>query len=276
MRVIEVGPEDPRAADYRNLTDVGWRQQLEPAEGLFLAEGEKVIRRALTAGFEPRSALMTRRWLPGLTDVLESWDVDVMVADEATLKAVVGFRLHRGALAAFGRRAAAPVAQVLDGASRIVVLENLVDHTNVGLVFRTAAALGMDAIVVSPACADPYYRRAVKTSMGAVLELPWTTAEAWPSTLTGMVEDGWQVAALTPAPEAVDIRRWRPGVGTRVALALGSEGPGLTSAALASVSVRLRIPVTARVDSLNVAAAAAIACYELGKPTSDGGGHDRS
>ena len=264
MRVVEVAADDPRAAEYRNLTDVAWRQRVEPAEGLFLAEGEKVIRRALAAGFVPRSALMTRKWLPGLADALSPFDVEVLVADEATLKAVVGFRLHRGALAAFGRAPAPSLESVLTGARRIVVLEDLVDHTNVGLVFRTAAALGMDAIVVSPACADPYYRRAVKTSMGAVLEMPWTVAPGWPATLAHLVESGWQVVALTPSRDAADIRAWRPGPDAKVALALGSEGPGLSQSALAAVTVRLRIPVTDRVDSLNVAAAAAIACYELG------------
>jgi tRNA G18 (ribose-2'-O)-methylase SpoU len=264
MRIVEVGREDPRVADYRNLTDVGWRQQMEPEQGFFLAEGEKVVRRAVSAGYLPRSALMTRRWLPGLTEVLAPFDIDVLVADEATLREVVGFRLHRGALAAFARKPVRPSDAVLEGATRIVVLEDLVDHTNVGLIFRTAAALGMDAIVISPSCADPYYRRAVKTSMGAVLELPWTIAPAWPQTLTSLVQDGWQVAALTPAEDAVDLRQWHPDADARIALALGSEGPGLSAAALAAVAVRLRIPVTGRVDSLNVAAAAAIACYELG------------
>lgn len=276
MRVVEVTADDRRVADYRNLTDVGWRQQMEPAEGLFLAEGEKVITRAVAAGYVPRSALMSRRWLTALAPLLAPFDIEVLVADEATLKAIVGFRLHRGALAAFGRRPAPPLAQVLSDARRIVVLENLVDHTNVGLIFRTAAALGVDAVVISPACADPYYRRAVKTSMGAILHLPWTVAAPWPAVLADLRAGGWQLAALTPAAEAVDLRSFRPGPEQRVALLLGTEGPGLSTPALRSADVALRIPVTGRVDSLNVAAAAAIACYELGAVASPAATHPRS
>lgn len=276
MRVIEVSADDARVADYRNLTDVGWRQQMEPTEGLFLAEGEKVITRAVEAGFVPRSALMAPRWLPALAELLKPFDIEVLVADESTLKSIVGFRLHRGALAAFGRRPASPLAQVLSDARRIVVLEDLVDHTNVGLIFRTAAALGMDAVVISPACADPYYRRAVKTSMGAILHLPWTVASPWPEVLADLRTEGWQLAALTPAAGAVDLRGYRPEPEQRVALLLGTEGPGLSAPALRAANVRLRIPVTHRVDSLNVAAAAAIACYELGGAVPSSATHPRN
>ncbi len=265
MRVVEVGLEDPRVADYRDLTDVQWRQQMEPATGLFLAEGEKVISRALAAGYTPRSALMTPRWLPGLASELDPFDIDVLVADEAVLKGIVGFRLHRGALAAFERRLLPAVADVVGAARRVVLLEDLVDHTNVGLVFRTAAALGIDAILVSPRCADPYYRRSVKTSMGAVLSLPWTVADPWLETLDSMRAAGWELAALTPAADAREIRTLAEESPGRLALLLGTEGPGLTAAAQQRATVRLRIPVTSRVDSLNVAAAAAIACYELGR-----------
>lgn len=270
MRVVPIGSDDPRAVEYADLTDVGWRQRMEPEGGLFLAEGEKVITRALAAGCVPRSALMTERWLPGLRPLLAGFDIDVLVADEATLKQVVGFRLHRGALAAFTRPVRPSVAQVLAGALRVVVLEDLVDHTNVGLIFRTAAALGMDAVVVSPRCADPLYRRSVKTSMGAVLSLPWAVAEAWPATLTELRAEGWRVAALTPAADAVALPELALGPDARVALVLGTEGPGLTQAAMRAADLRLRIPVTDRVDSLNVAAAAAIACYALAPGISRG------
>lgn len=265
MRVVEVGLEDPRVADYRDLTDVQWRQQMEPEAGLFLAEGEKVISRALAAGYTPRSALMTPRWLPGLASDLAPFDIDVLVADEAVLKGIVGFRLHRGALAAFERRLLPSVTDVMGAARRVVLLEDLVDHTNVGLVFRTAAALGIDAILVSPRCADPYYRRSVKTSMGAVLSLPWTVADPWLGTLDSMRDAGWELAALTPAADACEIGILAEESPARLALLLGTEGPGLTGAAQQRATVRLRIPVTSRVDSLNVAAAAAIACYELGR-----------
>jgi tRNA G18 (ribose-2'-O)-methylase SpoU len=263
--VVEVGADDTRVSDYRNLTDVQWRQRMEPAEGLFLAEGEKVISRGLAAGYTPRSAIMTPRWLPNLASVLEPFDIEVLLAEEAVLKGIVGFRLHRGALAAFERRPLPAVAAVIGQARRVVVLEDLVDHTNVGLVFRTAAALGIDAILVSPRCADPYYRRSVKTSMGAVLSLPWTVADPWLGTLDSMRSDGWELAALTPAADALDIRQLANQTPMRLGLLLGTEGPGLTQEAQLRATVRLRIPVTSRVDSLNVAAAAAIACYELGR-----------
>lgn len=262
MPVVTVAGDDPRVADYRDLTDMAWRMRMEPEQGLFLAEGEKVILRALAAGYQPRSALMTAKWLPGLRDALADFDIDVMVADEAVLRGVVGYRLHRGALAAFHRKPSLALADVLANAETLVVLEDLVDHTNVGLIMRTAAAVGIDAAVVSPRCADPYYRRSVKTSMGAVLSLPWTTAPAWPDALVDITEAGFILMALTPEPSAVPLGEWRRR-GRKVALLLGTEGDGLSQVAMATATERVRIPVTSRVDSLNVAAAAAIACYAV-------------
>lgn len=262
--IVEVNADDPRVDDYRNLTDMGWRLRTEAEHGLFLAEGAKVITRALAAGFRPRSALMAPRWLPGLRHALADHDVDVLLADEDVLRQVVGFRLHRGALAAFERKPRPPLDDVLAQAKRVVVLEALVDHTNVGLVFRTAAALGFDAVVVSPQCADPYYRRSVKTSMGAVLSLPWTVADEWPGALVRLRDVGFVVAALTPADEAVELSDFHPSSQQPVALVVGTEGDGLTRATVERCDVALRIPMTSRVDSLNVAAAAAIACYALG------------
>ncbi|HQZ85507.1 MAG TPA: RNA methyltransferase [Actinomycetota bacterium] len=262
-RVEYVGSEDPRVADYRDLTDVGWRTKVEPGAGYFLAEGEKVILRALAAGYRPRSALMAEKWLPGLAAPLAAHDVTVLVADESVLRSIVGFRLHRGALAAFERKPRPPIADLIADASRLLLLEDLVDHTNVGLIVRTAAAFGIDAVLVSPRCADPYYRRSVKTSMGAVLTMPWTVAEPWPGTLTWLREAGFTLLGLTPDPAGVDIRSWHAAEGDRLALLLGTEGGGLSAEALAAVDVWLRIPMTSRVDSLNVAAAAAVACFAV-------------
>ena len=255
---------DPRLAPFTNLTDMQLRMKMEPAEGIFLAEGEKVILRALDAGFVPVSALMEAKWLPGLESALAAHDCTVYLAEEAVLKSVTGYRLHRGALAAFIRKPLPTTAQVLDGARFVVVLEDLVDHTNVGLIFRTAAALGADAVLVSPQCADPLYRRSVKVSMGAVLTTPWTRADPWPWTLEDLGEKGFERVALTPSESAVDMRGWSPADPSgRVALLLGSEGPGLSDEVFSRVDTALRIPMTDRVDSLNVAAAAAIACYVL-------------
>lgn len=263
MRVVTVSADDPRVGEYRDLTDMQWRMIHEPREGFFLAEGQKVILRALAGGYEPRSVLTTEKWLPGLTAALTHHDVDVLVAPEAVLRGIVGFRLHRGALAAFTRAPRADVDAALAGAQTVVALEGLVDHTNVGLVFRTAAALGIDGVLVSPTCADPYYRRSVKTSMGAVLSMPWAVTAPWPGALLDLQRRGFLLAALTPAVGAVDLTRWsRPS--RPVALLLGTEGEGLSRGALEAVDVALRIPVTDRVDSLNVAAAAAIACYAIG------------
>lgn len=255
---------DPRLLAFTKLTDMQLRMRMEPQEGIFLAEGEKVILRALHAGFEPISAFMEEKWLPALKPELRRHACTVFLADEVVLKAVTGYRLHRGALAAFRRKPLPAVSQVLTSARFVVVLEDLVDHTNVGLIFRSAAGLGADAVLVSPQCADPLYRRSVKVSMGAVLTTPWTRAEPWPWVLEDLGERDFERVALTPSDDARDLRGWRASSTTgRVALLLGSEGPGLTKEAFHRVDTSLRIPMTERVDSLNVAAAAAIACYAV-------------
>ena len=255
---------DERLLPYTKLTDMQLRARIEPEEGIFLAEGEMVILRALAAGFEPISAFMEPKWLPGLESELTRYECPVFLADEAVLKAVTGYRLHRGALAAFSRKPLPLVADVLAGARFVIVLENLVDHTNVGLIFRSAAGLGADAVLVSPQCADPLYRRSVKVSMGAVLTTPWTRAEPWPWILEDLANQGFERVALTPSAAAANLRTWSPRSDEgRVALLLGSEGPGLSDDVFTRVDTLLRIPMTERVDSLNVAAAAAIACYAL-------------
>ncbi len=167
-------PADPRLADYRDLRDVQLRQSLEAEHGLFLAEGAKVVRRAAEAGFPVRSFLMAPRWLDGLDDVLGATDAPCYVVSEALAEQVTGFHVHRGALASLARTPLPSVDEVLDGARTVVVCEDVVDHTNVGAIFRSAAALGVDAVLLAPRCADPLYRRSVKVAMGAVFALPWT------------------------------------------------------------------------------------------------------
>jgi len=263
-RLIEVDdPRDPRLVDYTDLTDVSLRRVREPAEGLFLAEGEKVVRRALDAGYAPRSLLMARKWWDGLRDVVEPHDCPVYLADNALLEQITGYRVHRGALASMARRPLPALDDVLATARRVVVLEDLVDHTNVGAVFRNAAALGMDAVLVSPECADPLYRRSVKVSMGSVFAVPWTRADPWPGTLHRLAELGFSTYALSPEPSGADLRALE--VPDRVAVVLGTEGEGLTDAALAACTDRVRIPMAAGVDSLNVAAASAVTFYALGQ-----------
>ncbi|MBI1376051.1 MAG: rRNA methyltransferase [Frankiales bacterium] len=275
QRVDVVDPHDPRLSDYTGLTDVALRSVREPAEGLFLGEGEKVVRRALAAGYRPRSLLTAAKWLPSLEDALAGHDCPVFVADDDVLRAVTGYRVHRGVLASLERRPLPSLTDLVAPARRVVVLEDLVDHTNVGAVFRNAAALGFDAVVVSPGCADPLYRRSVKVSMGTVLAVPWTRAEAWPDALDTMRHNGFRLVAMSPDPSgtalpAADLRG-------RVAVLLGTEGDGLSAAALERCDERVRIPMAAGVDSLNVAAASAVVLYAVGAaddmPGLAGSGH---
>lgn len=260
VEVADAG--DPRLADYRDLRDVSLRRSLESERGLFLAEGEKVVRRAVEAGHRPRSFLMAHRWLEALADVLAAWpQVPCYVVSESLAEQVTGFHVHRGALASLHRAPLAPVADVLAGASRVVVLEDVVDHTNVGAIFRSAAALGFGGCLLSPRCADPLYRRAVKVSMGSVFSLPYARLEDWQGALPLLSVAGFTSYALTPAPDAVDLDAVVPAA--RVALLVGSEGPGLSTRWQEAADVRVRIPMAAGIDSLNVAAATAVACWAL-------------
>jgi tRNA G18 (ribose-2'-O)-methylase SpoU len=259
--LIEItDPADPRLADYRDLRDVELRKHLEAEHGLFLAEGEKVVRRALEAGFAPRSLLMAPRWLDGLADVLAATDAPCFVLDEALAEQVTGFHVHRGALASLERRPLPPVADVLEGARSVLVLEDIVDHTNVGAILRSGAALGFDAVLLSPRCADPLYRRAIKVAMGAVFTMPWTRLPDWYDALPDLSAAGFTTVALTLAPDSAPVEEAVAGV-ERLALVLGSEGHGLSARWEQSADRRAIIPMREGIDSLNVAAATAVACY---------------
>ena len=253
-------PTDPRLADYRDLRDVELRKHLESEHGLFLAEGEKVVRRAVEAGFTPRSFLMAPRWLDGLADVLSACDAPCYVVSEALAEQVTGFHVHRGALASLERRPLPTVREVLDGARSVLVLEDIVDHTNVGAIFRSGAALGFDAVLLAPRCADPLYRRAIKVAMGAVFTLPWTRVPDWYDALPDLSAAGFTTVALTLADDALPIDQAVAGL-DRVALVLGSEGHGLSPRWEAAADRRAVIPMREGIDSLNVAAATAVACW---------------
>lgn len=261
-------PSDGRLADYVRLTDVELRRRHEPAAGLFIAEGDKVIRRAVAAGYPVRSVLLAERWLDSLHDLLEPLAAPVYVAPDDVLAAVTGFDVHRGALAAFARRALPSVAELAARSSTVAVLEEVNDHTNVGLIFRSAAALGVDAAVLAPRCADPLYRRAVKTSMGGVFVLPYARMSSWYDGLAELTESGFTTVALTPDPAAATLDEALAAAGAKVAILLGSEGDGLSPRWRRSADVGARIPMAPGVDSLNVAAAAAIAFYLLGRKLS--------
>jgi tRNA G18 (ribose-2'-O)-methylase SpoU len=253
-------PDDARLADYRDLRDVSLRKHLESEHGLFVAEGEKVVRRAVEAGFKARSFLMAPRWLDGLADVLDRSEAPCYVVAEDLAEEVTGFHVHRGALASLERRALPTVDEVLDGARNVLVLEDIVDHTNVGAIFRCGAAFGFDAVLLAPRCADPLYRRAIKVGMGAVFTLPWTRLPAWEDALPDLSRRGFTTIALTLSPDAVALEKAVASV-DRVALVLGSEGHGLSGHWEASADRRANIAMRAGIDSLNVAAAAAVACY---------------
>jgi tRNA G18 (ribose-2'-O)-methylase SpoU len=263
---------DPRLADYVRLTDVSLRKSLEAVNGLFIAEGDLVIRRAIGAGYPVRSMLVTSDRLAGLADLADDCDGPVYVVSPETAHQLTGYRVHRGALASLRRLPLAPVAEVISGARRVVVLEDIVDHTNVGAIFRCAAGLGLDAVVLAPRCADPLYRRSVRVSMGAVFAVPYARLDDWREGLRLIRGAGFRLLALTPAAGAVPIDEALAASpappaggppGDRVALLLGAEGDGLSARWRDQADMSVRIPMSGGVDSLNVASAAAIACYVL-------------
>ncbi len=262
-RLVEVGGvDDPRLADYVALRDVQLRTSLEAEHGLFLAEGEKVVRRAIAAGYRPRSFLMAPRWVDALSDVLAAaGDVPVYVAPEPVIEGVTGFHVHRGALASLHRRPLPPVSAVLAQARRVVVLEDLVDHTNVGAVFRSAAALGVDAVLVTPRCADPLYRRSIKVSMGTVFQVPWTRLDPWPDGIELLKEVGYVVAGMTLGEDAITLDELAAQDHPNLALVFGTEGHGLRPETDRMLDARVTIPMMNGVDSLNVAASSAVAFY---------------
>jgi tRNA G18 (ribose-2'-O)-methylase SpoU len=253
-------PDDERIADYRALTDVELRTRWEPPHGLFIAEGELVLRRALRAGYAPRSYLLDVARVDQLADLPGA---PVYAASQQVLQATTGFHVHRGVLASFHRRPLPAAGEVLESARRLLVCEDVNNHTNLGAIFRGAAGLGMDGVLLSPSCADPLYRRCVRVSMGEVFALPYARLSPWPSGLEEVRAAGFSLLALTPAADAVPIQHLDAVHRARPALLLGSEGAGLSRPALAASDLRVTIPMRRGVDSLNVAAAAAVAFWEL-------------
>jgi len=238
---------------------------LEFDQGLFIAEGAKVIRRAVDAGYRPRSFLLAERWLEGLHDVLTRWPAaPVYVVTEDLAEQVTGFHVHRGALASLHREQRHSVEALL-AQQRLVVLEDIVDHTNVGAILRNAAGLGWDGALLSPRAADPLYRRSIKVSMGAVFSLPWARLVDWRSAPQLLSAAGFLTVALSLAPDAVELSQLAASITpqSRIAVLLGTEGAGLSTRWSDGAAVRARIPMSAGIDSLNVAAAGAIACYSL-------------
>lgn len=241
------------------------RTRWEPPHGLFIAEGELVLRRALRAGYAPRSFLVDAKRVDQLADLAAR--APVYAATQDVLEKATGFHVHRGVLASFHRRPLPTVAEVLAPARRVAVLEDVNNHTNLGAIFRGAAALGVDGVLLSPSCADPLYRRSVRVSMGEVFAIPYARLEPWPDALAEVRAAGFTVLALTPAADGVPLQELDAAARARPAVLLGAEGAGLSRAALAASDLRVVIPMQRGVDSLNVAAAAAVAFWELARGT---------
>ncbi|MBW0119247.1 TrmH family RNA methyltransferase [Pseudonocardia abyssalis] len=259
-----VDPADPRLDDYRDLTTADRRPDRPGGRGLVIAEGVVVVRRLLASPYPVRSLLGVPRRLEELADDLAAHDVPAYAADADTMATAVGFHLNRGVLAVADRAAPVDVSALARTARSLAVLEGVNDHENLGSLFRNAAALGVDGVLLGPRCADPLYRRSVRVSMGHVLRVPFAELTGpWPDSLGLLREAGLRVAALTPAPDAVALAA--AGLaGRRVAVLLGAEGPGLTDDALAAADLRVRIPMASGVDSLNVATAGAVAFHAIG------------
>jgi tRNA G18 (ribose-2'-O)-methylase SpoU len=264
LRVTRISDLDrPELADYSRLTDVALRRKTEPEGGLYIAESSKVITRALAAGHTPRSVLLAEKWLSDLEPLVADYDGDIFVGDDALLEELTGYHLHRGALASMHRPELPTPEALLDGAHRVVVLEDIVDHTNVGAIFRAVAGLGADAVLITPRCADPLYRRSVRVSMGTVLQVPWTRLPEWPEGARILRDAGFEIAALALSDDAVTLDDYAANAPERVAMLFGTEGDGLSHRALGAADTVVTIPMLHGVDSLNVAAASAVVLWAL-------------
>ncbi|WP_018334172.1 TrmH family RNA methyltransferase [Actinomycetospora chiangmaiensis] len=265
-RIVELdGAGDPDTPaplldDFRDLSRADRRPDRPGGRGLVLAEGTVVVRRLLASPYPPRALLGVPRRIEELAPELDPLDVTAFVADADTMAHVVGFHLNRGVLASADRAPAPDLDALLAAATRVAVLEGVNDHENLGSLFRNAAALGVDAVLLAPGCADPLYRRSVRVSMGHVLRVPFV-AGTWPELTAALRAHGFVLGALTPAG---DVPPGGLADRERVALLLGAEGPGLSDEALALADHRVRIPMVPGVDSLNVATAGAVAFHAVG------------
>ena len=262
----------PELVPYARLTQNQLRNRLEPEKGIFIAESPKVIDRALDAGYKPVSLLMERKQITGPAAGILSRcdDAPVYTADREMLAELTGFELTRGVLCAFHRPAPRPVEELCKNARRVAVLEGIVDSTNVGAIFRSAAALNMDAVLINPSCCDPLCRRAVRVSMGTVFQVPWgqlgETPADWPEKGMDILHSlGFKTAAMALSDRSVSIDDEQLAKEPKLAIVLGTEGDGLAAGTIASCDYTVKIPMSHGVDSLNVAAASAVAFWQLGK-----------
>lgn len=262
----------PELDPYARLTQNQLRNRLEPEKGIFIAESPKVIDRALDAGYKPVSLLMERKQITGPAAGILSrcGDAPVYTADREMLAELTGFELTRGVLCAFRRPAPCPVEELCKNARRVAVLEGIVNSTNVGAIFRSAAALNMDAVLINPSCCDPLCRRAVRVSMGTVFQVPWgqlgETPADWPEKGMDILHSlGFKTAAMALSDRSVSIDDEQLAKEPKLAIVLGTEGDGLAAGTIASCDYTVKIPMSHGVDSLNVAAASAVAFWQLGR-----------
>ncbi len=251
---------------FARLTEAQLRNRLEPEKGIFICESVKAIRVALAAGCKPKALLMERRHLSGQGSELMALcpDAPVYTGEREVLEKLTGYTVNRGILCAMGRPAPLMIEQVCAGARRLAILEDITDSTNVGAVFRSAAALGMDGVLLTESCCDPLNRRAVRVSMGTVLQVPWATMTGWPGdAMARLHEMGFRTAAMALSDDSVPIDDSDLKAEPRLAIVLGTEGDGLAARTVAACDYTVRIPMAHGVDSLNVAAAGAVAFWEL-------------
>lgn len=254
--------------DFQQLTDVALRTSYEPGAGVYIAESLKILERALRAGHQPKAIVTAAKWVPQLEALEERFPealrlVPVYVGSAEDVENITGFHVHRGTLASVVRPSLPTVDEILSNALRVVVLDDIVDHTNVGAIFRSVAGIGADAVIVSPSCADPLYRRSVRVSMGAVLQVPWTRAQSWSFLRDSLHLHGFTIVAFALSEAAVSLSDISKAPPSKAALVFGSEGDGLSSKVLADADVVVTIPMKAGIDSLNVAAASAVAMWSL-------------
>jgi tRNA G18 (ribose-2'-O)-methylase SpoU len=252
--------DDPRLADYSHQTDVALKKS---GGGLYIAESLLVLERAIAAGHRPRSVLALGSSVGDAVRATAGFDIPIFSGPPELLEQLTGYLLHRGLIAAMRRPDLPVAADLLRASRRVVILENVVDPTNVGAIFRSVAAIGADAVFVTPHCSDPFYRRAIRVSMGTVLQVPWTRLADWASTRALLTAAGFHLAALALRDDAVDLKSFAATAPERVALVLGAEGEGLTREAIEAADTVVTIPMAHGIDSLNVAATAAVAMYAL-------------
>ncbi|WIV45519.1 TrmH family RNA methyltransferase [Glutamicibacter nicotianae] len=264
-RILQVADlEDPRLDEYLRLSEAHLRMRTDVENGLYIAESTKVVQRAINAGHVPRSFLLAEKHLDQLAEEFNRFpDAPIFIGDDRQLQDLVGFHLHRGAMAAMTRPEPLDLDEVLEASSRIAILEDIADHTNLGAIIRSASGLGVDAVLLTPKCVDPWYRRSARVSMGTVFDLPWVRMQSWPEDLQTLKNHGYEMLAMELTDDAIPLNEVEIKAGQKVAMILGNEGRGVTDEALAAVDRTVIIPMHRDVDSLNVGAASAIAFWHL-------------